>query len=317
MIFVSGCSITVVRRAGGAVAQVQFLAPRHKMNKNQQRVLDYYRSLESKLGYKFITWETKHFGYYPKEKPTFSEQHAQELMQDLIAKNAHLTREDLVLDAGCGYGVVACYLAKKTKAKIIGIDINQYEIHKAKARAEKLGLQNKVSFFVKDYSETGFPKNHFDAIYTMETLSHSPDLQKTLKEFFRILKPGGRIALFEYTLAPDSEFSSYEMSMLDLGIAGTAAMGLKAFRHDAFADVLRKIGFRNVKEQNITKNFAPSVHRLRNIARIPYIFIKLLHAQKHFVNTMIAIEWSRFVDKGLWRYCIFTAEKKAIKNRRI
>ena len=38
----------------------------------------------------------------------------------------------------------------------------------------------------------------FDGIYTMETLVHSTDPLEVLKEFLRILKPGGRIALNEY-----------------------------------------------------------------------------------------------------------------------
>ena len=60
------------------------------MSKYQQRVLNYYNSFESKLGYKYLTWETKHFGYYPNGKPTISERKAQELMKDLIAKKLNM-----------------------------------------------------------------------------------------------------------------------------------------------------------------------------------------------------------------------------------
>lgn len=279
------------------------------MNKYQQKVLDYYNSLESKLGYKYFIWETKHFGFYPSGKPTISERKAQELMQDLIATNLSLKSSDLVLDAGCGYGNVALYLTNKYHSKIVGIDINSYEINKARKKTKHMDLADRATFEVVDYANTNFSDNYFDAIYTMETLSHAPNLSKTLKEFLRLLKPGGKIALFEYTLVPNDDFSSTELKMLELGIEGTAALGLKQFRHDRFPIFLRQIGFTNTKEQNITKNFLPSIGRLRKLAYIPYQLIKLFKLQKHFTNTLVAVEWYELVKKGLIRYCIFTAQK--------
>ena len=44
----------------------------------------------------------------------------------------------------------------------------------------------------------GFPTESFDGVYTMETLVHATDPQRVLGEFFRVLKPGGSIALYEY-----------------------------------------------------------------------------------------------------------------------
>lgn len=279
------------------------------MQKNTQSILDYYNSLESKLGYTYLTWKTKHFGYYPHGKSDISEKKAQELMMDLIAQNVQIKPSYTLLDAGCGYATTACYLAKKYKAKITGIDINPFEIKKAKKYANQLNVGSKTSFQVMDYTKTSFSKSTFDAIYTMETLSHATDLLKTLKEFLRILKPGGKIALFEYTLAPDQQFSQRDKTMLDLGVKGTAAFGLKEFRHDQFPNILKRAGFIKVREQNITRNFLPSLQRLTKMARIPYIFIQLFRLQKYFVNATVAVEWETLVKKDLIRYCIFTTEK--------
>ncbi|PKL72590.1 hypothetical protein CVV26_01095 [Candidatus Kuenenbacteria bacterium HGW-Kuenenbacteria-1] len=55
------------------------------------------------------------------------------------------------------------------------------------------------------------------------------------------MKPGGKIALFEYTLAPNEKFSKLEMKMLDLVIEGSAMMGLKDFRHDQFTGPFIKV----------------------------------------------------------------------------
>lgn len=279
------------------------------MDTNQQKVVKYYTSLETKLGFDYVLWGSKHFGYYPSGKADITEKEAQNLLQDLVAKNLNLRENQKVLDAGCGQGVVSTYLAKKYGPKIFGITLVPFEVERAQERAENLGVQNKTQYQVMDYSVTTFAGNYFDAIYTTETLSHSPDIRKTLKEFFRILNPGGKIAFFEYTLAPDEKFSDWEKKMLDVVIEGSAMMGLKDFRHDQFTGVIKNAGFENAKEQNISKNIRPSWYRLYKFSLLPYQFVKLFGLQKFFINTTAGHEYYKFLDKGLFRYCIFTGNK--------
>lgn len=279
------------------------------MNLYQIKVLNYYKNLESKLGYTYITGQIKHFGYYPSKQATISEKKAQTLMSDLVAKYLELKPYQKVLDAGCGYGIVACYLAQKYKTSVVGIDLNEYEIQKARERAQNLRLSERVRFEVMDYSENNFSSNSFDSIFTLETLSHAANLKKTLKHFIKILKPQGKIALFEYTLAPQVRFNHWELKMLNLGIEGTAALGLREFKHDDFPRYLKEVGFKNATEINITANMLPSLKRLKKIAQIPYFFIKLLSLQKYFVNTTVAVEWYELMKKDLIRYSIFTANK--------
>jgi len=276
---------------------------------NQKKVVDYFNAIGSRLGYDCLLWGSKHFGFYPDKIPDISEKEAQKLMQDLVAKNLDLRAEQLVLDAGCGQGVVSTYLAKKYGPKIYGITIVPFEIKKAKKLAEKIGVSDKTSYQLMDYSKTTFPDNYFDAIYTTESLVHSIDVKKTLKEFFRILKPGGKIALFEYTIAPDNEFNQWENKIFNLVIEGSAMTSLKYFRHDHFTELIENAGFKNVKEQNISENWLPSFYRLHRFSIIPYKTIKLFGLQKFFINTTAGFEFYRMAKKGLVRYCIFTANK--------
>jgi len=284
------------------------------MNTNQQKVVKYYTNPETKLGFDYVLWGSKHFGFYPTGKADITEKEAQILHQDLVAKNLDLKETQTVLDAGCGQGVVSAYLAKKFGSKIFGITLVPFEVERAQERAKSLGVQEKTEYQVMDYSATNFPDNYFDAIYTTETLSHSPDIRKTLQEFFRVLKPGGKIALFEYTLAPDEKFSAWEKKMLDVVIEGSAMMGLKDFRHDQFTVVVKNAGFENVKEQNITENIRPSFYRLHKLSTLPYKFIKLLGLQKIFINTTAGYEYYKMADKGLFRYCIFTGNKPKFRR---
>lgn len=271
-----------------------------------KRLNNYY--IESRIGYDLVLGGSKHFGFYPKNKRIF-EREAQILMQDLIAKKLGLSKRDKVLDAGCGQGIVSTYLSKKFGCKIEGITIPPFEIKKAKFLADKLKVSNKVHYSLMDYSDLKFKDNYFDCIYTMESLSHSINIKKTLKEFYRVLKKRGRIALFEYSLADDNKFSSYEKGMLNKIIYSSAMDGLKEFRHNKFQEILKEIGFKNIKVENISENVQPSLNRLRRFALIPYFFVKLFGLQENHPNLTAAVEFCKMAKKDLIRYNIFTAER--------
>lgn len=275
----------------------------------RQEVMDYYKSIESYFGYRYLNHEVKHFGFYPDGVSNISEREAQRLMSDQVGVQLQIKKGDKILDAGCGYGVTACYLSQEYGANIVGIDLNQFELKRARQRADAMSAFNRPEFINMDYTQLAFANSTFDAIYTLETLSHSPNLLDTLHGFYKALKPGGKIALFEYTLAPMNQFSEYEKKMLEIGIVGTAAFGLKEFKHDEFVNTLKSVGFKNTNEENITDNMMPSLNRLKKIAYLPYQFISLLGWQQNFVNATIAVEWQKLMAKDLIRYCIFTATK--------
>ncbi len=275
--------------------------------KHFERVNRYYKM--SEIGYDFVLGGSKHFGFYPKDRKV-SEKEAQILMQNLVGKKLKLSSKDLVLDAGCGQGIVSTFLADKYKCKIEGITIVPFEVKKANLLAEKFKVENNVDYSIMDYSKTKYKNNHFNCIYTTETLSHSINIRKTLKEFFRILKKDGRIAFFEYSLAEDKNFSKSEIKILERIARGSAMEGLKDFRHNKFQNILSEAGFTNIRIENITENTKPSLARLKKIAIIPYyLFVKPFGLQEKFPNISAAVEFHKMVQKDLIRYCIFTGKK--------
>jgi len=273
---------------------------------NTTQVIKYFSKLESRWGYNLIMKGSKHFGFYPDDNKNITEQAAQILMQELIAQKLKLTKNKKVLDAGCGQGVTSLYLAQKYHCKITGISIIPFEIKIARANANS---QKKLNYKLMDYNNLEFPDNHFDCIYTTESAVHSYDIEKTLKEFFRVLKPGGKLVMSEYTLAQDKKFSKKELEILNFVIKYSAMAGLKNFRHNSFPRVLKNAGFGNIAEENITKNIKPSFERLRKIAKKPYQIIKFLKLQKFFVNAVAGYEIPKLIEKDLWRHCVFIAEK--------
>jgi len=271
-----------------------------------ERLSEYFR--KSDVGYSKLLWGAKHFGFHPTGKKV-SEKEAQLLMQDLIGKKLSLSKPMKVLDAGCGEGVVPNYLAKKFGCEIVGISVLAFEIEKARLEAKRHDVSDLVNYLLMDYSNMKFSNNTFDAIYTIEALSHSINIRKTLSEFFRVLKKGGKVALFEYTISDDENFSDREMDLLNKVILSSAMDGLKDFRHDQFQGIIESSGFRNVKVDDITRNVEPSLSRLRRFALIPYFFVKMLGSQKSHPNVTAAVEFYKMGKKDLLRYNIFTAEK--------
>lgn len=96
-----------------------------------------------------------------------------------------------VLEIGCGTGLFTKELSGTDNA-VVAIDISERLILKAKARVSS----GNVHFIVGNASETGFKSESFDFIVGCSSLHHL-DLYPALKEFFRILKPEGRVLFTE------------------------------------------------------------------------------------------------------------------------
>lgn len=96
-------------------------------------------------------------------------------------------------------------------------------------------------------------------------------------------------------------------------IEKSGMLSLKKLRYGKLIQLLNKIYFKKIKEINIIKNVYPSLDKLSHLARIPYIFIKLLHLQDKFVNTVTAAEWFPILSKNnkddLFRYNITSATR--------
>jgi sterol 24-C-methyltransferase len=122
------------------------------------------------------------------------------LMEDRLGHALALPAGSLVLDAGCGRGAVALHLAGAFGLRVEGVDILAGDVRRAARRAARHRDPGRARFQVMDYRRLRFPAGHFDGAYTMETLVHAADGLAVLRELHRVLRPGGRLALFEYSV---------------------------------------------------------------------------------------------------------------------
>jgi sterol 24-C-methyltransferase len=273
----------------------------------QQQVIDYYHRLESRLGYTLLLGGTKHFGWYPPGSRRLPMRMALTLMEDRLGRTLDLHEGALVLDAGCGRGAVAVRLATAFGLRVEGVDILPGDVRRARRRAARRGVADRARFQLMDYRRLRFADGHFDGAYTMETLVHAPDSAAVLGELHRVLKPGGRLVLFEYSMAPRRELTVRQRRVFDAITAGSAMHGLPGFVHGRFPALLHTAGFRDVAVDDVTERMLPMLRRLARLFRVPYELSRLLGMQRRLVNAMSAVEAYRY--RAVWRYNIVTARK--------
>ena len=279
----------------------------------------YYGALESRIGYRLFLGGTRHFGYYPPgTKWPFPINGALRRMEDHLFASLQLQPGSKVLDAGCGVGHVALRFAQKG-LYVQGIDVVENHVRWARQNIQAYRLQEAVSVRLMDYHHLdGLTDESFDGVYTLETFVHATDPEKALGEFFRVLKPGGSIAMYEYDHPETFSSSSGHVSDPLFGkveqINQVASMpSNRIFSEGTLRRMLEEQGFQDVVVQDLTENIRPMARLFFFVAYIPYILFCLLGIEVWFVNTMAGVEGYRCLKKGFQRFVAVRARKPSDK----
>ncbi|MBU4348423.1 class I SAM-dependent methyltransferase [Patescibacteria group bacterium] len=143
-----------------------------------------------------------------------------------------------VLEVGCGTGLFTKELAK-TDNKIIAIDISEELIEKAR---KKILGSNNILFKIENAYNTSFKDNSFDFIVGSSVLHHL-DAEAAIKEFYRILKPGGQLMFTEPNMLNPQIFLQKNIPFLKK-MAGDSPDETAFFRWSVKNELLTK-GFKD------------------------------------------------------------------------
>ncbi len=124
-----------------------------------------------------------------------------------------LTSESEILEVACGSGGPALFTAQTIGCRVTGVDINENAIAHANRLAVRRGLDTSVRFQRVDASRPlPFPPDSFTTIVCIDSINHLPDRWKVLAEWYRLLRPGGRV-LFTDPIVVTGMLSNDEMSI--------------------------------------------------------------------------------------------------------
>jgi SAM-dependent methyltransferase len=104
-----------------------------------------------------------------------------------------------ILDLGCGTGIAARAIARHPEVHepVTAIDISTHLIDVGRRLAEEEGLSGRISFQVGDAHSPGVPEGSFDVVVMHTLISHVADPAEVLAEGRRLLRPGGRLVVFD------------------------------------------------------------------------------------------------------------------------
>ena len=155
---------------------------------------------------------------------------------------ANLKPGMVVVDLGSGGGIDVFLASKKVgkKGKAIGIDATPEMIHRARKTARENGYEN-VEFRLGEIEHIPLEKDTADVVISNCVINLSPDKEQVFKDAFRVLIPGGTLAVSDIVLMreiPDDLRS-------DLGSWSSCVSG--AVSEKEYVDTIKRAGFEKVK----------------------------------------------------------------------
>lgn len=162
---------------------------------------------------------------------------------------AGLAKGEVVLDLGAGGGF-DCFLAARQvgpRGRVIGVDMTPEMVHKARENARKGGFKN-VEFRLGEIEHLPVADSSADVILSNCVINLSPDKEQVYREAFRVLKPGGRLAISDVVaIKPVPKSVREDFDKHSGCVAGALQVG-------KLEGILQTTGFHNsrvmVKEQS-------------------------------------------------------------------
>ncbi len=191
---------------------------------------------------------------------------------------AGLNEGETVLDLGAGAGIDVFLAAKKVgpSGYVIGVDMTEEMVKKARASAEKHGYKN-VEFRLGEIENLPVESNSVDVIISNCVINLSQDKLQTFKEAYRVLKPGGRVLVSD--IVTEGQLPEEIKRNFD---AWASCIG-GALEKKEYLETIRRAGFRNVEIVSQQTYYEPGLHEiLQELSQRGFVYrVVFLHGRQH------------------------------------
>ena len=148
-----------------------------------------------------------------------------------------ISKEDVILDIGCGGGVNVERFLQMTENKVYGLDYSEIAVEKSTKLNQDAIDEGRCEVIQGSVSELPFEDNTFDIVTGFETVYFWPDFVNDCKEVRRVLKDDGIMFICNEAI-PDEE-DERQKELIDL-------LDMKIFSEDEFDEYLREAGFSDI-----------------------------------------------------------------------
>ena len=175
---------------------------------------------------------------------------------DVLAARAGIGKDTRLVDFCAGLGGPSRYFAHRYGADVTGIELTPARVKGAEELTRRVGLEHRVRVIEGNVMQTPLAADSVDVVVSQEALLHVPDKPRTLKEAYRILKPGGRIVFTDWVA--HRPLSDADRQLMWQGMAVADLYDLPTY-----AGLVREAGFVVNAAEDLTAEWSEIlVHRL-------------------------------------------------------